>query len=69
MKEKRFERHFENISGVVRFGFIDYIKVTLLDLTLLMECSIFNLFLEYVETVETLIRCRKMQHLMRVPTV
>ena len=26
-KEKRFERHFENITGLVKFGFIDYVKV------------------------------------------
>ena len=26
-KEKRFVRHFENITGLVRFGFIDYVKV------------------------------------------
>ena len=26
-KEKRFERHFENITGAVKFGFIDYVKV------------------------------------------
>lgn len=26
VKEKRYTRHFENITGVVRFGFIDYVK-------------------------------------------
>ena len=26
-KEKRYTRHFENITGIVRFGFIDYVKV------------------------------------------